>query len=121
MQKRETLVRMFTCRVMIRGRGRVAKSMSVKIFMLLLNRPMAVKVCTHTFTAIGLFNSSINIFTDILFATLPLPLIITLQVNMRTKVSLFCIISLGYFACAASIVKTYYQTKVLSDPDSIRN
>jgi hypothetical protein len=85
------------------------------------SEPNAVCFSTHTFTAIGLFNSSINMFTDIVFATLPIPVILILQVNLRTKISLICILALGYFACAASIVKTVYQTKVLTDPDSVRN
>lgn len=40
---------------------------------------------------------------------------------MRTKISLILILSLGYFACAASIIKTVLLTTVLSNPDSTRN
>jgi len=59
----------------------------------------------ETFRNIGLFNGSINIFTDFIFATLPIPVILPLQINLRTKISLISILSLGYFACAASVVK----------------
>jgi len=45
MQRSESLVRVLTCRVRIKGSGRVAKMMSVKMLMLLLKRPIAVKVC----------------------------------------------------------------------------
>lgn len=48
------------------------------------------------FRSIGLFNGSINIFTDFVFASLPIPIILPLQINMRTKVSLIAILSLGY-------------------------
>lgn len=69
------------------------------------------------FRDIGLFNSSINIATDVLFATLPIPLVWNLQLNQRTKISLIAILSLGYFACAAAIIKAIQQWHVLSDPD----
>ncbi|EPE25197.1 hypothetical protein GLAREA_11778 [Glarea lozoyensis ATCC 20868] len=74
-----------------------------------------------TFTAIGLFNSSINIITDVLFATLPIPMVWNLQVNMRTKLSLVVILSLGLFACAAAIVKTVLQSKLYVTPNTTRN
>lgn len=75
----------------------------------------------NTFTAIGLFNSSINIITDVLFACLPIPMVWTLQVNKRTKLTLIFILSLGLFACAAALIKTVYQSTILSDLDSTRN
>ncbi|KIW43898.1 uncharacterized protein PV06_04949 [Exophiala oligosperma] len=70
-----------------------------------------------TFTNIGIFNSSINIATDVLFALLPIPIVWNLQTNMRTKITLIFILSLGLFACVASIVKTVYQANALMDPD----
>ncbi|RMZ75160.1 hypothetical protein DV737_g5426, partial [Chaetothyriales sp. CBS 132003] len=72
---------------------------------------------TKVFTAIGIFNSSINIATDVIFALLPIPIVWNLQTNLRTKLTLVFILSLGLFACAASIVKTIYQAHVLKDPD----
>ena len=104
----------------------------------------------NTFRAIGLFNgcksspetllglfrlltiSAINIFTDFVFATLPIPVIWPLQINMRTKISLLCILSLGYLyvfwcaqcpwltkhsACAASIVKEVLLSTFFTNED----
>ncbi|KAF4617958.1 hypothetical protein G7Y89_g15024 [Cudoniella acicularis] len=68
-----------------------------------------------TFTAIGLFNSYV------LFACLPIPMVWTLQVNKRTKITLALILSLGLFACAAAIVKAVLQSKVYSTSDTTRN
>lgn len=72
---------------------------------------------TDTFTAIGLFNSSVNCITDFLFAFLPIPIIIKLQVNFRTKISLAVILSLGYVACSAGIVKAVKQYGFFKEKD----
>ncbi|KAF2111020.1 hypothetical protein BDV96DRAFT_500396 [Lophiotrema nucula] len=69
------------------------------------------------FRNLGLMNSSFNIITDVLFATLPIPLIWKLQLNVRTKVSLIAVLSLGWFASAAAIVKAVKQWNVLTEPD----
>ncbi|TVY83039.1 hypothetical protein LSUE1_G004301 [Lachnellula suecica] len=97
-----------------------------------------------TFTAIGMFNSCVNILTDVLFAILPIPMVWGLQVNKRTKATLTVILSLGilyghlsslspseflesftniesFSACAASIVKTVFQSQVFNTPDVYRN
>lgn len=71
----------------------------------------------NTFRNIGMFNSIVNILTDFLFASLPVPLIWELQVNLRTKLTLASILSLGFFASAAAIVKCVKQWNVLEDPD----
>lgn len=71
----------------------------------------------QTFTNIGIFNSSVNITTDVIFALLPVPIVWNLQTNLRTKATLIFILSLGLFACSASIVKTVYQAHALLDPD----
>ncbi|KAF2644632.1 hypothetical protein P280DRAFT_487198 [Massarina eburnea CBS 473.64] len=70
-----------------------------------------------TFRNLGLMNSSFNVVTDVLFATLPIPLIWKLQLNTRTKLSLIVVLSLGWFACAAAIVKAIQQWYVLQEPD----
>lgn len=72
-----------------------------------------------TFTAIGLFNSIINCITDFLLAVVPIPLILKLQVNTRTKLSLAFILSLGYFACAAGIVKAIKQHNFFQEKDPL--
>lgn len=62
-------------------------------------------------------NLAFNIVTDVLFATIPIPLIWQLQLNIRTKVSLILVLSLGWFACAAAIIKAVLQWNVLDDLD----
>ncbi|PMD44631.1 hypothetical protein L207DRAFT_579565 [Hyaloscypha variabilis F] len=76
---------------------------------------------TNVYRSIGLFNGSINIFTDVLFASLPIPIILTLQVNVRTKATLIAILSIGYFACIASVVREVLLANFFKDPDSTFN
>ncbi|PYH55234.1 uncharacterized protein BO96DRAFT_477834 [Aspergillus niger CBS 101883] len=72
-------------------------------------RPHARCFDSDTYTAIGLWNSITNLVTDVIFATLPIPLFIGIQVNWRTKFSLIGVLSLGYLACVAGIVKIVAQ------------
>ncbi|PYI17558.1 oxidoreductase [Aspergillus japonicus CBS 114.51] len=74
-----------------------------------------------TFTAIGLWNSITNLVTDVIFATLPVPMFIKIQVNLRTKASLIGVLSLGYLACVAGVIKIVAQIKVLKETDVYRN
>jgi hypothetical protein len=48
---------------------------------------------------------------------LPIPLIWKLQLNSRTKISLIVVLSLGWFACAASTVKAVQQWHLLEQFD----
>ncbi|KAH7366586.1 hypothetical protein BKA66DRAFT_470539 [Pyrenochaeta sp. MPI-SDFR-AT-0127] len=66
---------------------------------------------TRTFINLALMNSVFNIVTDACFAALPMPLIYSLHLNRRTKFSLALVLSLGWFSCAAGIVKIYKQTQ----------
>ncbi|OOF94013.1 hypothetical protein ASPCADRAFT_52348 [Aspergillus carbonarius ITEM 5010] len=84
-------------------------------------RPHARCFNNNTFTAIGLWNSITNLITDVIFATLPVPLFIGIQVNWRTKVSLIGVLSLGYLACVASIVKIISQVRVLKEQNMYRH
>ncbi|KAH6618479.1 hypothetical protein C7974DRAFT_415853 [Boeremia exigua] len=59
----------------------------------------------------------INILTDFLLALLPVPLIWQLQLNLRTKISLILVLSLGLFACVAGIMKVRLNKTILSDPN----
>ncbi|KAL4759657.1 uncharacterized protein BDW70DRAFT_169279 [Aspergillus foveolatus] len=86
---------------------------------------LRVKESTKCFTlpvflGIGRFNASINIITDFLYATLPVFMFYNVQVNKRSKISLMGILGLGYFACAAAIVKTVFQTRYFSDKEVYR-
>lgn len=73
----------------------------------------------RTFGDIGLFNSIVNIITDIVFAVIPVPIILRLQVNKKTKFSLIIILSLGFFACAAGIIKARLQAIAFETPDHL--
>ncbi|KAK2789075.1 hypothetical protein FQN53_002629 [Emmonsiellopsis sp. PD_33] len=72
----------------------------------------------NTYLHIGIFNSSINIATDIIFATIPIPMFFRIQVKMRRKVILIGILGLGYFACAAAVAKLVLQIGVNQNEDS---
>lgn len=73
---------------------------------------------TRTYTFIGLWNSIINIITDILFAVIPIPVVLKLKVNKRTKVTLIAVLSLGFVACVAGITKAHLQVSAISTPDA---
>ncbi|RDW58939.1 uncharacterized protein DSM5745_11145 [Aspergillus mulundensis] len=89
-----------------------------------------------TYLKIGKFNSSINIVTDFLYATLPVFMFHDIQVNRRTRASLMCILSLGYLyvslvssefpineksACAAAIVKAVLQSRIFQESEAYRD
>jgi hypothetical protein len=62
-----------------------------------------------TIRALSYTNSAFNIVTDLLFAiVIPLPMLWRLHVNLRTRVTLMCILGLGLFACIAAAVKVSY-------------
>ncbi|KAH8168406.1 integral membrane protein [Sarocladium implicatum] len=64
-------------------------------------------VATHK--AFALLNTTCNILTDIAFATLPVPIIWSLQMPKKTRVYLIGILSLGYLAVMIGIVKVVCQ------------
>ncbi|KAF2471195.1 uncharacterized protein BDR25DRAFT_223412 [Lindgomyces ingoldianus] len=70
-----------------------------------------------TYRDLGLFNSAINIATDVIFATLPIPIIWNLRVNLRTRISLIVILGLGFLACAASLVRMLMIYHIWEHPD----
>jgi hypothetical protein len=80
-------------------------------------KPNARCFSLRTYSFIGLFNSVINITTDVLFAILPIPVVLKLQINKRTKASLIVVLSLGFFACVAGILKARLQVKLPDMPD----
>ncbi|KAF1838094.1 hypothetical protein BDW02DRAFT_51514 [Decorospora gaudefroyi] len=61
------------------------------------------------FKNVGVFNSSINIATDLIFALIPIPMVWRLQVTLQTRIGLAVILSLGLFASAIAIYKTPMQ------------
>lgn len=69
------------------------------------------------FKNVGVFNSSVNIFTDLLFALIPIPMVWRLQVNLQTRIGLAVILSLGLFASAVAIYKTPMQANFFAEQD----
>ncbi|KAL7778662.1 hypothetical protein CFE70_008163 [Pyrenophora teres f. teres 0-1] len=70
-----------------------------------LRPPMGSQI----FKNIGVFNSTINIATDLIFALLPIPMVWKLQVTLQTRIGLAIILGLGLFASAVAIYKTPMQ------------
>ncbi|KAK8123351.1 hypothetical protein PG999_003269 [Apiospora kogelbergensis] len=72
--------------------------------------PTVKAVCwsKETLQALSYANSIVNIITDMFFAILPAPMLWNVQINIRTKASLICIMGLGVFAVAAAIVKSFF-------------
>ncbi|KAK7951220.1 oxidoreductase [Apiospora aurea] len=68
---------------------------------------------------IGTANSVVNILTDLAMVALPVLVVVDLQVNRKTKISLVLILSLGLFACAASVIRAVYAYS-MTDPDYSR-
>ncbi|KAK7965195.1 hypothetical protein PG988_010199 [Apiospora saccharicola] len=68
---------------------------------------------------IGTANSVVNILTDLAMVALPVLVVLDLQVNRNTKISLVLILSLGLFACAASVIRAVYAYS-MTDPDYSR-
>lgn len=48
------------------------------------------------FVKFALVNTGFNIFTDVLFATFPIPIILSLKMKRKLKIYLIGILSLGY-------------------------
>ncbi|KAK1687392.1 hypothetical protein BDP55DRAFT_727338 [Colletotrichum godetiae] len=69
----------------------------------------------------GIINTGFNIFTDVVLATLPVPIIWNLQMKRRLRFYAIGILSLGYFAVAMGIVKAVYQLANDSEPDKTFN
>ncbi|KAK7984513.1 Polyketide synthase- enoylreductase [Apiospora arundinis] len=70
---------------------------------------------------IGTVNGVINVLTDLIFCLLPVPVVLALAINRRTRVTLFLILSLGLFACAASIARMIFGRRRLNDPNFTRH
>ncbi|KAH7007783.1 hypothetical protein EDB80DRAFT_719119 [Ilyonectria destructans] len=61
------------------------------------------------FTKFGLMNTGFNIFTDVAFATLPVPIVWTLKMPLKTRLYLVGVLSLGYVAVTMGILKAVAQ------------
>ena len=69
----------------------------------------------------GIVNTACNIFTDVCFATLPIPIIWRLQMKNRTRIYLCVVLSLGYFAVILGVLKAIYQMALGTDNDRTFN
>ncbi|KAI4613461.1 uncharacterized protein J4E87_009928 [Alternaria ethzedia] len=78
-------------------------------------KPTCVPVKIHK--GFALMNTSCNMFTDICFATIPIPIIMGLQMKQKTRMYLIFVLSLGYTAVAMGIVKAVVQNTKRGDPD----
>ncbi|KAK7942755.1 uncharacterized protein PG986_011868 [Apiospora aurea] len=79
--------------------------------------PAAEKKCINV-NAFYLANAAVNIFTDLLTYTLPIRLVLRLQIPRRQKIGLAVILCLGLFACISSIVRITFVPQMLVDPDA---
>jgi len=65
----------------------------------------------------GLFNAACNIVTDICFATLPVPLIWSLQLQRRVRIYLIAILSGGYCAVGLGIARALFIIAYVHETD----
>lgn len=72
-----------------------------------------------TFVGLGIVSSGINIGTDILLALMPIPVILGLSLNKRTKIALCIVMGLGVIAVGAGAVKIHAQYGYLTDTDRL--
>ncbi|VUC28413.1 unnamed protein product [Clonostachys rosea] len=61
------------------------------------------------FIKFGLANTGFNIFTDVAFATLPVGIVWTLKMPLKTRLYLIGVLSLGYVAVVMGILKAVAQ------------
>ncbi|KAL6171274.1 hypothetical protein ACJQWK_04212 [Exserohilum turcicum] len=60
---------------------------------------------------LGYLNTALNMVTDLAFSiAIPIPMLLGVQMNRRHKASIICILALGTFAAAASMIKLSYIT-----------
>ncbi|KAL6708296.1 hypothetical protein ACN47E_003220 [Coniothyrium glycines] len=62
-------------------------------------------------------NASINIFTDVIIAVLPVRVIWRLQVPMKQRVALLGILTIGWFVCIVSVLRLHALVVLAAHPD----
>ncbi|KAG9256689.1 uncharacterized protein F5Z01DRAFT_648895 [Emericellopsis atlantica] len=70
---------------------------------------------------LGTINTAFNVFTDVIFASVPVPMLWTLQTKLNVRLYLIGIFSLGYLTVAVGLVKMFYQLTGRNDPDKTFN
>ncbi|KAF2139251.1 uncharacterized protein K452DRAFT_289805 [Aplosporella prunicola CBS 121167] len=68
--------------------------------------------------AFYLANAAVNIFTDLLTYTLPIKLVMRLQVPRQQKIGLGVMLCLGLFACISSIIRITFVPAMLTSADA---
>ncbi|KAF5675192.1 integral membrane protein [Fusarium heterosporum] len=56
-------------------------------------------------------STAFNIFTDVAFATLPIPIVWSLKMPLKTRIYLVVVLSLGYLAAVMGVVKSVAQVR----------
>ncbi|KAJ5614053.1 hypothetical protein N7528_007707 [Penicillium herquei] len=64
-----------------------------------------------------LCNAALNIFTDLLTYTLPIQVVLKLQMPQKQKIILGVILCLGLFTCVSSIIRISYIPAMLTSAD----
>ncbi|GAM42414.1 hypothetical protein TCE0_044r16372 [Talaromyces pinophilus] len=72
---------------------------------------------THLFITFALVNTAFNIFTDVFFATVPIPIIWKLQMKRNVRLYLIGVLSLGYVAVAFGVTNGVYQIAYSTQSD----
>ncbi|KAH6642006.1 hypothetical protein C7974DRAFT_326858 [Boeremia exigua] len=74
--------------------------------------------CLPVSAAIGFTGAGLSILEDIIILLLPLPVVWKLQMNLRKKIGVIFLISVGSFALITSIVRLKYLVKYSNSFDS---
>lgn len=75
----------------------------------------------HLFITFALVNTAFNIFTDVFFATVPIPIIWKLQMKRKVRMYLIGVLSLGYVAVAFGVTNGVYQIAYSTESDADYN
>ncbi|KAH7324194.1 hypothetical protein B0I35DRAFT_475460 [Stachybotrys elegans] len=71
------------------------------------------------FVAFSIMNTAFNMFSDVVCATLPIPIIWTLNMKLRTRLYLCVILSLGYATVAMGVAKCIFQFALPNSADQM--
>ncbi|KAK4098870.1 hypothetical protein N658DRAFT_431025 [Parathielavia hyrcaniae] len=61
--------------------------------------------------------TAVNIFTDWVTAFMPIPLLWNVQLNRNTKISVICLLGLGFFASISACVRLRYTVNLTAQED----
>ncbi|TLD30692.1 hypothetical protein PspLS_02110 [Pyricularia sp. CBS 133598] len=78
--------------------------------------PQESKTCINI-NAFYLANAACNILTDLLTYSLPIPLVLRLQVTRPQRIGLGVMLSLGLLACASSVIRITFIPAMLVSQD----